>query len=338
MRVASNLSIELDSQGPYRAGDRLRGRLSVAALEQLEVTHALVHLAWTTFGRGEVTLGEGSFFRIPGFELAPEEVRDFGFELVVPEGPISFGGELFGVRWEVRAELIIDWAKNPKCACEFTVVAPARMPLGSGYRGALKPTHAPGSELVVSKVPSNPLRWLLLLVPPIGGYQLLLRTDFFPPVVALVVMLTVGAFVFSWRALRNRIAQSAIGPVIITVSPAEALRGQTVQVSLQLRPPRRLELRVAKVNLVCTESVWVRKGKSSAVESAPNLTLPLLLEISLQLEAGESRELIGSAVLPEGCLPTFGKPGRSNVTWEVVVELERSGVDFREQVPLRVSA
>lgn len=285
-----------------------------------------------------MTSSESSFFRIPGFELAAEEVREFAFELVIPEGPISFVGLLVGVRWEVRAELIIDWAKNPKGACEFTVVAPAgREALASGYRGPLKRADERDSDLIVSNAITSPLRYSLLLIPPGAGGYVLWVTDFFTPVVVLVVMVTLASFALSWRSLRNRIAQAAMGPVTITLSPSKAYRGQAVVVSVELRPTRRLELQSAKFTVVCTESATVKKGNDTSSERVANVVLPVPLGSSLQLEAGESRRLTGTATLPENCLPSFGaKRNNSTVEWEVFVALERNGADYRQQLPLQV--
>lgn len=92
-------NIEL-TQMAFQPGDIIAGRVTWSANEAPE--GAVLRLFWYTEGRGDrdTAIQESVVFNLP----QASDSRDFRFH--APQGPLSFAGTLFSVRWGL--ELILN--------------------------------------------------------------------------------------------------------------------------------------------------------------------------------------------------------------------------------------
>lgn len=65
--MACDVTVDVESGGPYRARDRVRGTVRVAAFSRTEVARATVRAGWRTSGECDVDAGRGTELEADGF-------------------------------------------------------------------------------------------------------------------------------------------------------------------------------------------------------------------------------------------------------------------------------
>ncbi|MEM9346822.1 MAG: hypothetical protein AAGB26_09420 [Planctomycetota bacterium] len=109
----ATITIELDqADAAYTPGQAMTGRVAWDLEHKAEAI--VVRQAWKTNGRGEQDIGLGGEQRLTCHTREGEAT----FELPALDGPYSYQGKLFGIRWmlEVTAE-----PHGPKAWQAFTL-------------------------------------------------------------------------------------------------------------------------------------------------------------------------------------------------------------------------
>jgi len=91
-----SVSIALDRESPHLYGAREEMRVTVSCADQ-QVRELEVVVQWVTHGKGRENAGVHHRVR----ESAPPLPHTFSIAL--PEGPLSYDGEIVSVKWVVQA-------------------------------------------------------------------------------------------------------------------------------------------------------------------------------------------------------------------------------------------
>lgn len=127
------LQIDLDA-GPWGQpeladhrlpGGTISGRVRVTASEPIECRALVITVGWRIEGSGRKhsetvqgrTLYQGM---IDGSKM------EYPFSFRLPDGPISYGGHLFGIHWEVQVQLGLAWKVDPKATRKFCLSIPGQ--------------------------------------------------------------------------------------------------------------------------------------------------------------------------------------------------------------------
>lgn len=339
--MGCDVVVHVETEGPYRAGDHVRGRVVVTASSTTVVERALVRFGWQAWGVGDTESFMPDVQSHPGFVVEAEGSHEIPFDVVVPDGPISFRGELVNVSYLVRAELEVDWAKNPKAEASIQVVAPDRERApGGGYRAAPKPIVVSDSQVLARREAENRIKRIGAIISLSVGAAFVLiiaATSGF----AWHNLIFIGAALFiAWRAfgreLKNKLVRRSVGTITFTAEPLAVVRGGDVQLSLTVIAKKRQSIAGATATVDCTEYASRGSGEDRTTQSHLAESHSIRLSGPRELAAGEEVVFRSSLPIPDDAFPSL--PGRQNkVVWRANVVVERQ-TPFEESVELDVLA
>ncbi|NUO49325.1 MAG: sporulation protein, partial [Polyangiaceae bacterium] len=270
--MGCDVVVHVETEGPYRAGDHVRGAIQVTASSTTAVERALVRLGWQTWGVGDTESFMPDVQSNPGFVVEADQKHEIPFDLVVPDGPVSFRGELVNVSYLVRAELEVDWAKNPKAEATIEVIAPDRERApGAGYRAAPKPIVVSDSQVLARRQAENRIKRVGAIISLSVGAAFIVivaATSGF----ASHNLIFVGAALFiAWRAfgreLKNKLVQSSVGTITFTADPLAVVRGGDIQLSVTVVAKKSQSIAGATATVECTEYASRGSGEDRTTQS-----------------------------------------------------------------------
>lgn len=338
--MGCDVVVDIETEGPYRAGDHVRGTVRVAASSTTVVERAFVRLGWEAWGMGETEPGPPDIHAAPGFVVEADQEHQIPFDLVVPDGAITFRGEIVNVTFFVRAELEVDWARNPQGEVEIEVVAPDRERVAAGgYREPAKAIVVSDAQVLARREAQRRIQRLgatislsvvgiILIITVTSGVAL--HSLFF-----LGAGLLVGWMAFG-RDLKNKLVRSRVGAITFTAEPLTIVRGSDIRVSLTLVAKSDQSIAGATATIECTEYASKGTGDDRTTKSHLAESHSIRLSGRRELAAGEKVVFASSLPIPADALPTFA--GRQNkVVWRAKVEVERQ-THFEESIELDVLA
>jgi len=119
-----DLSIELESGAVrYQPGDVVRGHVLVDVDAECTCKKLNVVLQWRTPRRGHLRADKGEPLKQTLFEgvWRPGEQQGYPFEFTVPDGPLSYHGEILNIDWYINATADIPRAFDQKAEAEIFV-------------------------------------------------------------------------------------------------------------------------------------------------------------------------------------------------------------------------
>ncbi len=343
------LVISIDEpQRTYRAGDRLSGRVRVHVDKDVVCNGLTLGVRWTTHGRGDRDQGPESMWRLHEGQWRAGQQLDYPFELSVPQGPVTYRGNLINIDWGVRARADIPWAIDPKAAADFVVVAPSpdEAELGGSDladRGDAVAQDWDGETGSSRRPPST-----LAMVGPLffaaialgwGGAQMFGATEFGPAaflcVIVGLVLLFVGITAIV-KATVIHLTRKRLGIVHFECSRSLARCGDDIRLRVLIEPPGTVLLRSIAARLVCTETAISGSGTKQTTDRKAVSVTTLELHGGGTFNAPSRIDGRGTLSIPEDAGLSFAA-NSNTVAWhvEVRVDLPRFP-DWVETVPITV--
>jgi hypothetical protein len=120
--MGCEIDVLLQPEGPVSPGDSVWVSVVVMADQEMSCRGVRCEAVWHAEGR---TDDSGTAFdeRAPGGTLRPG--RDLGaqFQVRIPaEGPITWQGKLFALRWHIQVTLDVPWKDDPRAVAPLTVL------------------------------------------------------------------------------------------------------------------------------------------------------------------------------------------------------------------------
>jgi len=228
-----DLNIALDKYEGV-PGETLTGVVSVSVDAAVTARALTICLVNQTDGRGaqwSCTEQQQTLF---SGEWTPGDKHEHPFEFTVPNGPVTYVGELLKVLWLVRVSADIPWAIDPTCDHPFTVRPGGQAALSAGPEVNQRSTspRASGSAtvLVIGSLcffgfASVPLMALLSASDDIG---------FGLRVGAIVICCLFGLLLLR-AAVAGSIAKRKLGDVALEVPSGTFCPGETIPVRVRLK-------------------------------------------------------------------------------------------------------
>lgn len=115
------LKIKIDkTRKYYRVGDEICGTVYMELLDSCKCDKLTITFYWDTRGKGEYSSGKEVGVTLFSGKLKAG-VHQFEFRYKIPDGPSTFRGKIFGVRWNAVARAYLPWRIDPKYVTRFTV-------------------------------------------------------------------------------------------------------------------------------------------------------------------------------------------------------------------------
>ena len=328
-----NVEIRLP-QTNYPAGGNVRGEVVIHAPTPLQTQGVSIELEWRTHGRGN---RDSSAISRETLLTGPLEgdVR-LPFNLLLPNGPVTYYGELINVEWVLKARVDVNWAIDPKAETVIRMT-PAKLPPDSyQHGGSLPPTFRSGSV----RGPGFPLWGILMLglFASLGlsllGWSWLKQDPFF---LLLGAGFTLIPGVIAFVLLQRRIAEFRLGTVQVDVSNPTPLPGDTLQVAFDLAPPKAIAIGDIRAVLRGYERAIHGSGTRKTTHTKEFFRQSLSLsEGPERLLALEPRNFTGLLTLPQDAPPSFHS-SNNDVRWDLEVHIEiPHWPDWKHSVPLAV--
>lgn len=317
-----------DNDGePVAAGSTLRGRIEVTARSPLKSATVGVELGWVT---AEQRSAEVRPVRRTQIYCGPlSGASSHPFALTVPGGPITYHGKHIKLDWQLTGRVTVPLYLDSVDAVPITV-APGPV----SYHAGRVPWPA-AKQSVKEQIEDAMSGWFAALLGLLlTAGPLLISSGLEHPSSRLRVLW--GAFCLLFVAvsliieIRRRIADQALGPRQLVLSPQPVAAGQTLQVRLRLQPHRATAIAGIKIRLTGAETVTRGDNEASWTETHVFYDQTIAAAAESQLPAGERFEPSASFELPATAPPSLRVPFNF-IDWTITAEIAR-----RDRAPLRL--
>ncbi|MCW3059200.1 MAG: hypothetical protein JWQ02_1021 [Capsulimonas sp.] len=112
----------------FRAGQVVRGLVTVTPNADVECRHLWVTLQWRTEGRGERETGVAQKEDIFQGRLTHGTPVQIPFQFTLPQSPWSYSGKYVSIVWEVAVDVDVPWKVNPRGALPFILTGASGTP------------------------------------------------------------------------------------------------------------------------------------------------------------------------------------------------------------------
>jgi hypothetical protein len=297
-----------------KTGQPLSGSVQVHAVEDLEFEELKLEFLWNTEGKGNrVTGAGGSVLLAPASHWRAGEEHRFPFSMNAPLGPVSYGGKILRVVWNLSATF--DRAMLKTGIKESLPVRLIPDPESEGFD--LGPRPQKRTELEAVKRGLKGLWVTFAIVLFLGGvlfgasqnWELEGAERF------LLFGLLAGGFLMMLIGIWGRLGRGKLGEPTVNLSTTELGLGEAIRFSLALRPEQRTELRVLEAVLECEERVVHGHGQYQSHHRRVVFEKRLSLAEDLLIEPHRGLRRKGTLTLPEDGPPSFGAPHNQVVWW-----------------------
>lgn len=313
------LNIGFDQPGAvYHGGETLRGHVDVDVDKNCTCNGLNIEVEWFTRGRGNTTSGTIATATVYKGPLEAGDSHRFPFETVLPNGPVSYDGQIVSVHWRVRARADLPWAIDPKAEADFEVRRSPNpdMPVDTGW----------DLEPELPDMDDERTTWKSVIITAIlcaMGVGLAFAVDddegFFPEFLSFVLFCVVAYM--SWRVIRHNMLVAALGQVRFQLMPAIVQTGESLECMVSFTPRKDLELNKIDATLVCRERAVSGSGTNTTTHLEDVYERKLDLGGITSLRAGEPCMLASTIALPGDAPPSFAASDNS-VTWTIKVHLD----------------
>lgn len=343
-----DLEIEFDRRDRrFQPGETVTGTVHVDVSTDCRCRGLTIARLWATHGMGTPT--NGSEERRTLFEGEWEEGHySYPFSIELPNGPVSYRGDLLNVDWYLVAEADIPWSFDPDDERDF-VVEPAYHHIDEPYRTGDPECrhHEAAEERTVGMQGCG--KWL------VGGTLLMfsgMSCTFSIPLFLMMgdslvnglwgmgmVGLGGGIFyAFYALVLRNWLSERKIGSVDIDVDDQTVPAGESVTVEVSIPPESDAHINEITVLLEGKEKVRYRQGTDTktATREFCEIEETLCDSIDVHLPDGESAQFDHEIAIPDDAPPSFFAY-RNKVLWTIRVAIDIEGwPDWSDGIALDV--
>ena len=330
-----DLSIVLEqADGRVAAGSRLAGFVGVVVNKGVNTRGLHIQLVCRTHGRGnkwkEVAHDEVAF--VGRWEAGEQQLYPFDFK--VPDGPVSYDGELLNVSWFVYAYTDIPWGYDPEVEVEVEVV-PGIARHRQGAMASYSDPVPSGKTAVIVAAVTIPFTLAFGSAP-----WLMFGADSSMPLPVILFLMVwsglaygMGGFLV-FNLLRNPLARRRLGEFEVAVTPSDLYAGEDVQVTIRHETGNSTHIRSVVAVLKAEEVVVSGSGTNKTTHRHT-----VVEERKVLLQTGTlppSGRMEATLKVPPGAPPSFGvSSNRLSWTVEVLVDLPM-WPDLTESVPLLV--
>lgn len=247
--LLSKCSLNVALENPvarFRAGETIRGVVSVQVDKDVRCNGLVVGLRWRTRGSGNcylIVLEERVLFQ---GHWQRGESCDYPFELIAPEGPLSYAGHHVSVAQVVYATADIPWALDPKAEVDYVLDAG-----DESYTGCL-PEASPEA------IQHRGAHWLdLLLLAVFVGATIVSGLLGF--VIAASISGGLGV-IFGYFVGRRMVRNARLGPIEGKLAPLSVSPGGKVGFEVRFTPRVDIELNTFRVVLRGEENATSGSG------------------------------------------------------------------------------
>jgi len=345
MMSRCDLAIRFDRDDrTYRAGDEIRGEVTVLANRDVKTTGLQIELGWATHGVGNVDQGTIETQREQHLHLSAGHQTTHPFRFTAPTRPLTYHGTFLNVELRVNARVEVSWAIDPKASEDLILVA------GPGSRDAYMNEPPSFSAMASNSKAGKVAAWIFSPLILVLAVMLLAMVLLISPILLVVALV---AFV------RRRMAERRLGRVNLRIDapeaadkkpgPADRLRSmrrnpskithaispaQDFRIALNFMPPKAIELE-ATATLVGEERCRSGSGSNSTTHRTRVCEQKLVLTEKRQYQAGQPAQLEATFTPPEGAAYSFSSSD-NDLEWSLEVRIDIPGPDWVETRKLRM--
>lgn len=321
------LAILLDRpDATYRPGELIRGVVTVGVNATCHCDDLSIELQWRTHGRGNIASGSPNKVSLGTHEWSEGDTASHRFELIAPEGPVTYHGHFLNVDHYLVSRADIPWAIDPKAEA-FVVLAPAPIEVEAGQRGYREGPRAivrgaPGA-LVRSGSGSPAARFgcggFFLFCTALSAWAAsdgaVAAMVFSPLFLAASVALVVSGV----RRLEMR---QRLGTPDVVLTPPLPTRGDLLEATITLRPRATVTIRESSAKLLGQEIVKSGSGKHSTTHThVLHSDEGSFRHSESRLPAHGEQVLRVSFRLPPDAAPSF-EATDNQVVWSLALAIE----------------
>lgn len=318
------LRVLLDRSEPvFVGGEHVTGQVEVHVDETVQCNGLTVRAMWRTSGEGNTDSGEGPVATLAAATWRAGESLRFPFDLTLPNGPFTYQGNLIQLAWSVEARADVPWAIDPKGVAPLTLVpGPGQPVTNDPAMGTMSPADFGKYTGLHTLVCGIGLAMVLFglgvaIVPFLYG------NDFGAGIPCGTFAFFIGIIAFGFT-IRRVLAERRLGPVTLTVEPANLRPGQSARCRVRFRPPGELELEGASATVIAQESATRGSGKNSSTRTHVLLTKEISLHAPRRVRAREEVELTAEITLPPEAPFSFHSFS-NRIIWQVNVAIRIPG-------------
>jgi hypothetical protein len=295
-------------------GQNVKGQVSADVFEDMEFRALQVRFLWHTEGKGNRVTGEG------GTETLARDGKwsagsspGFSFQITAPFGPLSYGGKILKVLWELEARLdrsllksdvteslpvLLRGTPDPELA-SLGPVPQERKKLEAVKKGRM------GSWVAVGLV------FILLGVfyAAAHGWELEM-----PGRVTAFLLIGGGLFI-AMKGFWSRLGRGKLGEPTVQLSTKEVRRGEEIRFSVSVRPEQKTELRSLEAILECEERVIQGHGQYQSRHKRTVYEQRMTLAKDRVVEPHRGFKKKGAVTIPVNAAPSFGAPYNQLIWW-----------------------
>jgi len=295
-------------------GQRIRGRVTVDVLQDVEFREAQLRFLWHTEGKGNRVTGEGGAETLArDGKWSAGTSHGFSFELTAPGGPLSYSGKILKVLWTLEARL-------DRSLLRSDVVESIPVVL----RGAPAPEHASLGPVPQEKEKLEAVKkgrvgsWVAV------GSIFLLMGVFYGAASGwelqaagkvIVFLLMAGGLFITLKGFWGRLGRGKLGEPTVQLSTTEVRRGEEIRFSVSIRPEQKTELRSLEIILECEERVIHGHGQYQSRHKRTVFEQHLTLAKDHVIEPRKGYKKKGALTLPLDAAPSFGAPHNQVIWW-----------------------
>jgi hypothetical protein len=295
-------------------GQRVKGTLEVEVFESVEFREAQIRFLWHTEGKGNPVTGEGggqTLVRGGAWEAGTR--HRFTFDVPAPWGPLSYGGKILRVVWELEARLDRSLLR-PDVSERVPVLLRGTPPL---EKASLGPVPQEKDKLEARKRGLNRAWVAVGMALLLGGIVLGAARgwEFQHTGRWMLFLLMGGGLLLTLRGMWDRLGRGKLGEPSVQLSTTELRRGEEIRFSVAIRPDRRTELRSLEAILECEERVVHGHGQYQTTHRRTVFERRLSLAKDHSIQAHKGLHKKGTITLPSDGSPSFGAPHNQVVWW-----------------------
>lgn len=332
-----DLRVELQNNGPIRAGDTIHGVLHADVDSPVRCDGLTVSLGWRTHGRGNTDRGTVDSAQLFAGQWAVGQHR-YPFSFSLPYGPLTYRGELVNIDWQVKARADIPWAFDPKAEADFVVERGSTpqhiQPMPAGAARMLQ--MAPVMQGVIKSIFGLFLSFFGL---PFAGAGLMATLDgvWFA---ALFIVIGLGVSGFGLfmmvKAVRELLLTRRFETLEIKAANTHLLPGEETEVTVTLGVRSAVDIEVVELALLRRERAVSGSGTNTTTHTRNDEFQREHLLDRLHLRPGQPTQRVARLRIPAEAEPSFSA-GSNSVLWMVALEVTVPGwPTLTREVPLQV--
>jgi hypothetical protein len=307
-----------DSEEDHRPGETIRGEVVVRVTGPTDCRALTVATLYRIEGHVNTFESEPRTRRLFAGQWLAGEHR-YPFELPVPPGPATYRGASLQVMHWLVARADLAWTTDA-VAERRVAVAPEDVrgyDDGPGWPSPFPDRPAPDHLDAAPRgciVPAG-----LTFISCIGILFLIIAHSAGKWAATPIALPFVFVPIFlAFRLYGARLAARGLGRPDGHLDRTTVRAGESTRVRVRYRPPRRLALRRAMVDLECTETTLVGSGKGARLNRQTVYREEFPLDVPHEVAAGETIDRVLDIPIPRDAPPTFLAPGAALV-WRVGV-------------------